>query len=94
MINLNCPPLVDYILTDHARQEMTRRNISEADIRGILSNPQQTDSVRVGRCVYQSQVVGDNAQTQLLRVFVDVDREPPEVVTAYRTSKINKYWRL
>jgi len=24
---------------------------------------------------------------------VDVDRSPAEVVTAYRTSKIDKYWR-
>jgi hypothetical protein len=30
----------------------------------------------------------------LLRVFVDADRIPPEVVSAYRTSKIGKYWRL
>jgi len=28
-----------------------------------------------------------------VRVFVDVDRRPAEVVTAYRTSKIGKYWR-
>lgn len=28
-----------------------------------------------------------------MRVFVDVDREPAEVVTVYRTSKIAKYWR-
>jgi hypothetical protein len=27
------------------------------------------------------------------KVFVDIDREPAEVVTAYRTSKIAKYWR-
>ena len=27
------------------------------------------------------------------RVFVDVDRDPPEVVTVYRTSKLEKYWR-
>jgi hypothetical protein len=27
----------------------------------------------------------------LLRVFVDVDRTPAEVVTVYRTSKIEKY---
>jgi len=29
----------------------------------------------------------------MVRVVVDVDREPNEVVTAYRTSKIEKYWR-
>ena len=29
----------------------------------------------------------------LVRVFVDVDRIPAEVVTAYRTSKIEEYGR-
>jgi hypothetical protein len=29
----------------------------------------------------------------LVRVFVDVDRTPAEVVAVYRTSKIAKYWR-
>jgi len=29
----------------------------------------------------------------LVRVFVDIARVPPEVVTAYQTSKIEKYWR-
>jgi hypothetical protein len=30
----------------------------------------------------------------LVRVFVDVERDPPEVVTVYRTSNIAKYWRV
>jgi len=29
----------------------------------------------------------------LVRVVVDVDRRPPEVVTVYRTTKLRKYWR-
>jgi hypothetical protein len=37
--------------------------------------------------------MGRPARVYLVRVFVDVDREPPEVVTAYRTSKLAKYWR-
>jgi hypothetical protein len=32
-------------------------------------------------------------KTYLVRVFVDVDRRPAEVVTVYRTSKMEKYWR-
>jgi hypothetical protein len=36
---------------------------------------------------------GEPPGVSLLRVFVDVDRDPPEVVTVYRTSKIEKYWR-
>jgi len=30
----------------------------------------------------------------LLRIFVDVGRQPPAVVTAYRTSKVDKYRRM
>jgi len=37
--------------------------------------------------------IGFPPKTYLLRVFVDVDREPPAVVTIYLTSKIKKYWR-
>ncbi len=29
----------------------------------------------------------------LLRVFVDIDRVPAEVVTVYLTSRVAKYWR-
>jgi hypothetical protein len=28
-----------------------------------------------------------------LRVIVAVDKDPPVIVTVYRTSKIAKYWR-
>jgi hypothetical protein len=35
---------------------------------------------------------GVPSRTFLIRVFVDIDRRPAEVVTAYRTSKVSKYW--
>jgi len=35
--------------------------------------------------------MGQPQKTYLVRVFVDVDRDPAEVVTAYRTSNIAKY---
>jgi hypothetical protein len=30
---------------------------------------------------------------KLLRVVVDISTKPPDVVTAYVTSKVLKYWR-
>ena len=33
------------------------------------------------------------AEWFLVRVFADLDQDPPEVVTVYRTSQIAKYWR-
>ena len=83
-----------YRITDHAKDEMARRQISEAQVAQVLTAPEQSETVREGREVYQSQFeLGEPPQRYLLRVFVDVDRQPPEVVTVYRTSKIGKYWR-
>ncbi|MGH7214211.1 MAG: DUF4258 domain-containing protein [Tepidisphaeraceae bacterium] len=76
----------DAILTDHALGQMSKRQIPDADVRRALASPESVDPVRTGRVVAQA-VVGEH----LLRVFVDIDRDPPEVVTVYRTSKIDKY---
>jgi hypothetical protein len=87
-------PLSEYRLTDHARFEMERRGISQAEIARVLSAPEQSDLVRPGRVVYQSRIEFEEpGKIYLLRVFVDIDRQPAEVVTAYRTSKIEKYWK-
>ncbi len=88
----NLPPIKDFILTDHARFEMARRQVSEKDVARVLAAPEYTELVRAGRVVYQSRAA-DGDKIYLLRVFVDIDREPPKVVTVYRTSKIAKYWR-
>jgi hypothetical protein len=45
-----------------------------------------------GRVVLQSKYL-EGGTEYLLRVFVDIDRTLAEVVTAYRTSKVAKYWR-
>ena len=79
-------------LTDHARFEMKRRGIIKSQVDQVLAAPEQAGIVRPGRAVYQARVeFGEPARAYLLRVFVDIDRQPPEVVTAYRTSKIEKY---
>jgi hypothetical protein len=86
--------IANYVLTDHAKLELVRRGLSEQVIHAILSGPEQRDAVRPGRVVLQSRLsMGEPATTFLVRVFVDIDRHPAEVVTAYRTSKIGKYWR-
>ena len=83
-------PVTEYRLTAHAQFEMERHQISETEIAQVLSSPEQTAMVRPGRVVIQSRVeFGEPLQTYLLRVFVDVDRRPVEVVTAYRTSRVD-----
>ena len=73
--------------------EMERRSLSK-EIRRVLADPEQGEDVRAGRIVLQSRMdMGQPAKQYLVRVFVDIDRRPAEVVTAYRTSKISKYWK-
>ncbi|MBC6939238.1 MAG: DUF4258 domain-containing protein [Anaerolineae bacterium CFX3] len=84
----------DFIFANHALFEMARRGISESEVAQVLSAPEQSEMVRAGRAVYQARFnQGTPTRTFLLRVFVDIDRRPPEVVTAYWTSKVDKYWR-
>ncbi len=91
---MNIYSITNYHVTAHARFEMARRGISESEVTSTLLKPEQAFPVQNKRMVYQSRFyVRSLARIYLLRVFVDIDRKPPEVVTAYRTSKIKKYWR-
>lgn len=84
-------PIAQYVITAHAAFEMARRGISEEMVNGVMIAPEQRILVRAGRVVLQSRVSGEQ-KAVLVRVFVDVDRVPAEVVTVYATSKIAKYW--
>lgn len=73
---------------------MNRRSLDKQIVRQVLAVPGQCVEVRLGRIVAQSQIaMGSPEKMYLIRVFVDVDRSPAEVVTVYRTTKISKYWR-
>lgn len=92
-MNEVCPDLEDYLLTDHAHAEMQRRGLAITQVEAVLFAPEQRFLDRPGRCVYQSRWTDvASAKRYLIRVFVDVNRIIPEVVTVYRTSKVQKYW--
>jgi hypothetical protein len=76
----------DFRFTEHAREQMAKCQLGEDDVRKVLAGPEEVLQVRKGRIVAQAMLSG-----YLLRVFVDIIRKPLEVVTAYRTSKIDYY---
>ena len=79
---------------DRPPLERARRQISAAEVGQVVAAPGQTECVRKGRRVDQARIErGEPPKAYGLRVVVDIDREPPEVVTAYRSSKVQKYWR-
>jgi hypothetical protein len=81
------------VFSNHALQEMTRRNILRAVVEGILNSPEQIVPGRENRTIYQSRLDNEEGGVYLIRVIVDIDRDPPLVITVYRTSKVQKYWR-
>jgi len=85
-------PPDELVFSRHALQQMARRSIAEDDVRLAIRTAEQSWEVRPGRAVFQTlRDFGQPPKNYLLRVFVDLDREPAEVVTVYRTSKISRY---
>jgi hypothetical protein len=71
---------------------MTRRGIPLAVVESVLASPGQKVPEHGGVVCYQSQVK-INQKLYLVRVMVNEAVTPPKVVTVYRTSRINKYWK-
>ena len=84
--------IVRYAVSAHARRQMRLRRISADVIRRVMLAPDQRFADYGGREILQARLSLADGQ-YLVRVFVDVERALPEVVTVYRTSKIAKYWR-
>ena len=82
-----------FVLTARLIFALNWRGIHEEEVGTVVRNPEQRIEVRPGRWVYQSSIKkADRSKICLLRVFVDTDRVPWEIATAYLTSKIDKYW--
>lgn len=80
-------------LSRHALEEIERRGIPRDLLDQVLQNPQQILPERDNKKIYQSQVRFGGSKLFLLRAIVNDAVEPAVVVTVYRTSKIEKYWR-
>jgi len=73
-------------------EELEERQIPRMLVDRVLESPEQKSAVLDNINCYQSRVEISGKQ-YVLRVLVNDTVQPPVVVTAYRTSKIRKYWR-
>lgn len=78
-------------LSSHAATEIARRGLPAAEVQKAIVNPAQVVPIRAGRVALHHRYF-EGGREYLLRIFVDIDRDPPVIVTLYRTSKIEKYW--
>jgi hypothetical protein len=78
-----------FIHSQHLLQQIQLRNIALAQIEEVLQSPDHV-IMEDGLTVFQK-LLYENNKRYFLRIFVNEKKQPPVVVTAYKTSKINKY---
>ena len=77
-------------ISGHAAFEMKRRGISRNLVEAVIREPGQIVPSVKGREIHQS-IIGRGGR-MLLRVIVREDEKAYHVVTAYKTTKVAKYW--
>lgn len=80
-------------ISEHALEEMKRRELSNDLVDSILKDPQQIVDEYGNRKAFQSIINLGTGKDYLVRVIVNDTLDPAKVVTVYKTSRINKYWR-
>ena len=85
-------PSMDVIFSDHAISRLKRRNIAKELVHEIIARHPEKFETQDKRILIQDKIsLTDPDGDYLLRIFIDIDRTPAEIVTVYFTSKIDKY---
>ena len=74
-----------YSFSQHALQQMMFREITKEIVDGLLSGPDQIVE-QDDLMVFQGIIKDFQEQRFLIRVFVNVGKNPPLIVTVYKTS--------
>ncbi|MFH0948633.1 MAG: DUF4258 domain-containing protein [Elusimicrobiota bacterium] len=82
------------ILPEHIKLQIEERKISEHLVIKTLTNPEQTIESAKGRKIAQNKYFdGPKNKEYLLCVIFKEEQDCRVGITAYKTSKIKKYWR-
>lgn len=85
--------LLEVVIKSHASFEAERRNIQEEFIRDVVKNPQQKLPSKKGRVIVQNRYYDKLENKDMLIRVVGIETSKKfEVITVYKTSRINKYW--
>lgn len=76
----------------HAEEQIKERNLSKILISEALLKPAQIIEGKKGRKVAQK-ICYIKSKKYLLRIIFNEQKNSIEVITAYLTTKIEKYWR-
>ena len=84
---------MNFVLSKHAEEQIIRRSLSRDVVDAVVLRPDQVvgDESDEDVAIYQS-IVKEDDTVFLYRVFVNTKVEPNVIVTAYKTTKIEKYY--
>ena len=78
-----------YQFSSHSLEQLAKRNITQETALWVIENAVEK-TIQDGVTLYQN-IILENNKTYLIRVFVNENKTPPLIITAYKTSKIQKY---
>ena len=85
---------MEIMISDHARFEAERRGISIDTIMEVAKSPQQEVASIRGRTICQSKLFDTVTDKEMLfRLIVEDAEDIRKVITVYKTSKTDKYWK-
>ena len=77
--------------TKHAEATLEEREISNETVEELIKNPQQVIKGKAEKQIAQGIMKRANQELLLRVVYVEIEGTT-KVITAYWTSKIDKYW--
>jgi hypothetical protein len=81
------------VFTDHFKLQILERKISEKTVKDVLETSEQifiTGTIKVAQKTYFDST---NKKEYLIRVIFEEKNDCKKLITAYKTSKIEKYSR-
>ncbi len=82
------------IFSEHALFEIEFRKIDKEEVERLIENPMQKLPAKKNRIIMQKRYNDDMAHKEmLLRVIGEELENAFHVITVYKTSKIEKYWK-
>jgi hypothetical protein len=82
------------VFSEHALFEMEFRKIDKEEVERLIEHPMQKLPARKNRIIMQKRYTDDMEHKEmLLRVIGEELENTFHVITVYKTSKIEKYWK-
>ncbi len=79
--------------SEHALERMRSRSLTTDQIKEAIKNPDEQFHNQIGKIVHKILNDDESQEKSLLRIFYKEEEDRILIISAYKTSKIEKYWK-